>query len=115
MANHFEDFQKVSKDQLELMSATAASVARGFQAIANETTDYSKRSMESTSSFVEKLLGVKSVDTAIQLQSEFAKSQFEGFVAQANKIGEIYKDIAKEAFKPVETAFNKGSAAVQQQ
>jgi phasin family protein len=115
MAYQFEDLQKISKDQMEQLSTTAASVARGFQALATETTDYSKRSLESTSAFFEKFVGVKSMDTAIQLQSEFAKSQFEGFVAQANKVGEIYKDIAKEAFKPVESAFAKGTAAVHQQ
>ena len=115
MANQFEDFQKISKDQMEHLSSTAASIARGFQAIATEATDYSKRSLESTSSFFEKIAGAKSMDTAIQLQSEFAKSQFEGFVAQATKMGDIYKDIAKDAFKPVETAFNKGADAVHQQ
>ena len=114
MANQIEDMQKMSKDQMELIKESAASMARGFQAIAAETTDYSKRSLESTSSFMEKLLGVKSVDTAIQLQSEFAKSQFEGFVAQATKIGDIYKGIAKEAFKPLETAMAKGQDVVQQ-
>ncbi len=114
MANQFEDMQKVSKEQVNQMSATAASVSRGLQAIASETADYTKRSLESTSSFMEKLLGVKSVDTAIQLQSEFAKTQFESFVAQANKVGDIYKDIAKEAFKPVETAMAKGQEAVHQ-
>lgn len=114
MATQFDDVQKYGKDQMEQFSASAAAVARGFQAIASETTDYSKRSMESTSTFMEKLLGVKSVETAIQMQSEFAKSQFEGFIAQANKVGEIYKDIAKEAFRPMETAINKGKDAIQE-
>ena len=115
MANNFNDVQTFGKDQFEQFSASAAAVARGFQAIASETTDYSKRSLESTSSFVEKLFGVKSVSTAVQLQSEFAKSAFEGMVAQANKVGEIYKDIAKEAFRPVEAAMHKGSEVVHQQ
>ena len=114
MANQFEDMQKASKEQINQVSATAASVARGFQAIASETADYSKRSLETTSTFMEKLLGVKSIDTAIQLQSEFAKTQFEGFIAQTNKIGEIYKDIAKEAFKPMENAMAKGQEVVHQ-
>ena len=114
MAKQFDDLQKMSREQMEQMSATAASVARGFQAIATETTDYSKRSMENTSAYFEKIFGVRSLDTAIQLQSEFAKTQFEGFLAQTNKIGEIYKDIAKEAFKPVETAMAKGQDAVHQ-
>ena len=114
MANQFEDIQKMSQSQMEQLSSTAASVARGFQAIATETADYSKRSIESTSSFMEKLFGAKSVDTAIQLQTEFAKSHFEGLLAQTNKITEIYRDIAKEAFKPVETAIAKGQEAVHQ-
>ena len=114
MATQFGDFTKLGQEQVEQLSATAASIARGFQAIATETTDYSKRSLETTSSYVEKLFGVKSFDTAIQLQSEFAKTQFEGFLAQTNKIGEIYKDIAKEAFKPVEAAIAKGQDAVHQ-
>ena len=115
MASQFEDFQKMSQSQIEQMSTTAASMARGFQAIASETTDYSKRSIENTSSFMEKFFGAKSIDTAIQLQTEFAKSQFEGMLAQTNKITEIYRDMAKEAFKPVETAMQQGQHAVHQQ
>ena len=114
MANNFEEIQKVGKDQMEQFSSSAASVARGFQAIATETTDYSKRSLETTSSHMEKLFGVRSLDSAIQLQTEFAKASVESFVAQASKIGEIYRDIAKEAFRPVEAAINKGQQAVHQ-
>ena len=114
MANNFEESQKVGKDQLDQFSTSAASVARGLQAIATETTDFSKRSLESTSSHMEKLFGVRSLDTAIQLQTEFARTSVESFVAQATKIGEIYRDIAKEAFRPVESAMNKGQQAVHQ-
>ncbi len=115
MANQLEDLQKMSQSQIEQMSASAASVARGIQAIAAETTDYSKRSAESTSSFMEKLFGAKSIDSAIQLQTEFAKSQFEGMLAQTNKITELYRDMAKEAFKPIETVMQHGQQAARQQ
>ncbi len=113
MTDRIEDMQNMGKTQIEQMSSTIASMTRGLQAIATETTEYSKRSLESTSAFVEKLAGVKSIDTAIQLQSEFAKAQFEGFMAQANKMGELYKSLTKEAFKPMETAMAQGKAAVQ--
>ena len=58
MAYQFEDLQKISKDQMEQLSTTAASVARGFQAIGTETTDYSKRSSERASAFLAKFAGV---------------------------------------------------------
>jgi hypothetical protein len=63
--------------------------------------------MENNSAFMEKLLGAKSYDTAIQIQSEYWKTSYASFVAQATKMGELYSSLAKEAFKPVETAVAK--------
>ncbi len=101
MTSNFDEIQKFGKEQLEAASSVAASLAKGFQTIAAETTDYSKKSIESNSAYVEKLLGAKSLDNAIQIQSEYAKVAYEGFVAQTTKIGELYASLAKEAFKPV--------------
>jgi phasin family protein len=112
MTNNFEEFQKYGKEQLEAATTVAASLAKGLQTIAAETTDYSKKSLENSSAFVERLLGAKSLDNAIQIQSEYAKTAYEGFVAQATKLGELYTNLAKEAFKPVESAFAKVQATV---
>lgn len=105
-----EDFQKFSKQQLDAVNSATASVAKGLQEIATESSDYSKKAFAASSAVVEKLLGAKSVESAIQIQTEFAKSAYEGFVAQASKINEIYVKLASEAFKPVETAFAKAQA-----
>ena len=91
-------------------SATAASsFLDTVQAIAAEASDYSRRSLENSCSFVAKLLGAKSFDSVIQIHSEYAKRSYEGFVAQANKMGELYSDLAKEFFKPIQT-FNANDA-----
>ena len=74
-------------------------------------TDASKRSLESGSAFVEKLLGVTKFEQAIALQQDFAKSTYEGFVAEVSKLGELYANVAKEAFKPVEGAIAKVKAS----
>jgi hypothetical protein len=108
---NFEVFQKFGKDQLEAASSAATSVARGLQTIAAEATDYSKKSIEANSAYFEKLLGAKSLDNAVEVQSEYAKSAYEGFVAQATKIGDLYTTLAKDAFKPVESAIAKVKAA----
>jgi hypothetical protein len=50
---------------------------------------------------------VKSVDKAIEVQTEYAKTAYEGFVAKASKIGELYADLAKETYKPFETLIAK--------
>jgi hypothetical protein len=40
-----------------------------------------------------------------QIQSEYAKAAYAAFVAHATKMGELYSDLAKAAFKPVELPF----------
>jgi hypothetical protein len=100
---NFEEIQKFGKQQIEAVTAKSASLTKGLQEIASESSEYSKKAFAASSAVVEKLLGAKSVETAIQIQSEFAKSAYEGFVAQATKINALCTKLATEAFKPSET------------
>ena len=50
---------------------------------------------------------MKSLDKAIEVQTEYAKSAYEGFVSKASKIGELYADFAKETYKPFEAMLAK--------
>jgi hypothetical protein len=107
MVNEFDDVQNYGKEQFGAAAAATTCFAKTLHTIATETADYSKKALENNSAFMEKLLGAKSYDTAIQIQSEYWKTSYASFVAQATKIGELYSCLAKEAFKPVETAVTK--------
>jgi hypothetical protein len=91
-----EDIQNYSKVQFE-----------GIQAIATAYGDYGKKSYEDTKSFVEKLSGVKSLDKVIEAQTEYAKSAYESFVAESQKIAGLYTDLVKQSYKPLEGAVAK--------
>src|SRR5271169_6409541 len=67
----FEDFQKFSKDQLEAFTAASTTLSKGLQDIAAESTDYSKKAFAAGTATFEKLLGARSVESAIQIQTEF--------------------------------------------
>jgi hypothetical protein len=111
MFTNFEELQKLSKEQMEAATAATASMTKGLQTIAAETSEYSKRSLENGSAYFEKLLGARKIEDAVQIQSDFAKTSYEGFVAQATRIGELYASLAREAFRPVESAFTKTQSA----
>jgi phasin family protein len=104
-ALNFEDFQNYSKQQMELFTTFATTLSKGAQEIAAETADYSKHSLAAGSEVVEKLLGAKTVESAIQIQTDYAKAAYEGFVAKTTKINEILAKVAGEAFKPAQNAF----------
>jgi hypothetical protein len=102
---NFEEFQKFSKDQLDAFTTASTTWSKGLQELAAESTDYSKRAFAAGTATFEKLLGARSVETAIQIQSEFVKQAYEGFVAQATKVSELYTRVASDALKPVTTAY----------
>ena len=98
-----EDIQQYGKEHFETVVASATTVQNnGLQAIASAYGDYTKKSFEDTKSFVEKLSGVRSLDKALEVQTEFAKSAYENFVAESQKIAGLYSDLAKQTFKPFE-------------
>ena len=107
MVKNFEDLQQVSKDNVEIAMKSMGALSKGAQAIAVEMADYSKKAFEDGTAAMEKLFGVKSFEKAIELQTEYAKTAYEGFVAEATKIGELYADLAKEAYKPFENLMAK--------
>ncbi len=107
MINGFEDFQKLGKDNMDLAMKSFGTVSKSWQAIAVEVADYSKKSFEEGAATFEKLASAKSLDKAMEIQSDFVKSSYEGFVAQATKMGELYVDLAKDAYKPFESAVAK--------
>jgi phasin family protein len=110
MATQFEDFQKLAKDNMDVMTKSLGTTTKGVQAIATEVTEYSKKAFEQSSAVAEKLAGAKTLDKAVEIQTEYAKAAYEGFVAYASKLGEIYTSLAKETVKPYEGLFAKVSS-----
>ncbi len=107
MVKSMDEMQQVGKDNMDAAMKSLGALSKSLQAIAVEMADYSKKSFEQGTAAAEKLMGAKSFDKAIEVQSEFVKSAYEGFVSEATKIGELYADLAKESYKPFESQMGK--------
>jgi hypothetical protein len=97
-SNQNSAHQQNGKEQTD--TAPTSTFPGGFQAIAVAYGDYTKKSFEDTRSFVEKLSSVKSFEKAVEIQTEFAKTAYETFVSESQKIGALYGDLAKQSYKP---------------
>src|SRR6478736_1548371 len=104
MLKNIDDFQKFGQYNVDATMKVFGEWSKGWQAIAAEMTDYTKRSFEESTATFEKLLSAKSVEQAIEIQSGFAKRAYDGYMHQMSKIGGMYAELAKEAYKPVEKA-----------
>ena len=107
MVKNIDELQQFGKDNMDATMKSFGSLSKSWQAISVELADYSKRVFEQSTAATEKLLGAKSIEKAVEVQSDYAKSAYEGFVAEATKLGELYSDLAREAYKPFESHFGK--------
>ncbi len=107
----FEDMQKFGKVNAEATMKTLGAVSKSVQTIAVEMADYSKKAFEDGAAATEKLMGAKSIEKAVELQSDYFKTAYEGFVSQTTKLGELYAGLAQEACKPFESYVSKATAA----
>jgi hypothetical protein len=107
MSKGVEEFQKVGKDGFDAAVRSFGEVNKGFQAIAAEVTDYSKKAFEDGTRAFEQLIGAKSVEQAVEIHSQFAKKAYDTYIAEVSKLGEMYVGLARDAYKPVEQAFAK--------
>jgi hypothetical protein len=112
MLKNFDELHKISKDNMDATMKAFGATSKGVQAIATEWADYSKKSFEDASAAAEKLFGAKSLEKAIEIQSDYAKTAYEGFVAGATRMGELYADLTKESYKPFEGYLGKVNGAV---
>lgn len=107
MATGMEEIQKLGKSNVDVALKSAGVVSRALQQIAAESADYTKKSFDAGTQAFEKMLAARSLDKAVEVQSDFMRATYEGYVGQVTRMGEIFADMAKDAYKPYEGLFGK--------
>lgn len=97
-----DESQRTSKETLDASLRAFAELNKGFQAITAEVTNYSKKVFEDGTRAFEQLIGAKSVEQAVEVQSQYAKKAFDSWTAQVAKLQEMYVALAQDAYRPVE-------------
>jgi phasin family protein len=88
----------------EAASRSFTEANKGFQALAAEMMEYSKSTFDDAIRTWEQLIGVRSLEQAMQIQSDYAKRVYENHMAELKKLGEMTVGIMREASKPAEDA-----------
>jgi len=74
-----------------------------YQAITNAYGDFTRKSIEQTSSFFEQLAGARSFNRAFQLQTEYAQKAYETFVRESEKIRELHCELNRQRLQRFES------------
>src|SRR5262245_33522193 len=88
-AKGYDQFMNFSKDSAEAMIKSANAAGKGIETINGEMFAYARKSLEDSISATKAIMACKSVDQAVQLQSEFGKALFETYVDELAKFGDL--------------------------
>ena len=103
-----DEMNKLGKDSMEMAMNSFGAWSKSGQAIVAEIVDYSKKSVEGSAAALGKALGHEKPGKGHGSAERIPEVVLRGFVAEATKLGELYVDFAKEAYKPFESAYAKG-------
>ena len=101
-AKNYDQFMNFSKDTAEAMIKSANAAGKGIETINSEMFAYARKSLEESITATKAIMGSKSVDEAVQLQSDFSKSVFETYVDELAKFGDLTLATAKDAAMPLQ-------------
>ncbi|MBA3810438.1 MAG: TIGR01841 family phasin [Caulobacteraceae bacterium] len=90
-----------SKKNLEAMVASVTAATKGAETLGARAIAYSKKSVEDHVAAAKTLAGAKSVQEVVELQTAFAKSAFETYVAEMNRMTETVAASVKESMSPI--------------
>ncbi|MEX6507641.1 phasin family protein [Jiella sp. M17.18] len=107
--NIYEDANKLSQEAMDNALKSLSAMSRGFQQITTETSDFTKQSYERHTAMIEKLMQAKTPDKVIEVQNEYARGTYEGWMSQMTRLRDLYAQIAKETYRPFEQATTRAS------
>src|SRR5262245_19303584 len=105
-----EGFQTLGSDGFDAAVRSYGEVNRGLQALTARITDNAKKAFEDATRTFEQLVGAKSLEQVVDIQTQYVKRAYDTFVAEAPKVGELYWTVLQDACAPFERAFAKRAA-----
>jgi hypothetical protein len=102
-----DNLQKMGKGNYDAIVRSYDEMNKGLQTIGARMTEYSKLAFDDATRTFENLISVKSLEQAIEIQSQYAKRTYDNWFAEASKLSEIYANMARDASRPIEQAAAK--------
>lgn len=100
-----EEMNAFARGNVEAMVEAGRVAAKGFESVAQQVVEMTKKNAEATTTAVRTFASAKNANELFQLQSDFARSQFDKMVADGSKLTEMFVKFAGEAFEPISNRF----------
>lgn len=100
-AKGYDKFVAFGQENFEAMLAAGNAAAKGVEEINAEVVAYGKVALEDNMAAAKALLTAKTLQDAVDMQTEWFKTSLDAYVSQATRLGEMTVKAAQDAFQPV--------------
>ncbi len=107
MTQTFESAGRVGQELLDTTLDSLSAASTDVRAIGLEASHYAKKVFEASGMTLGKLMSATSLEMAAEIQLDYFKQTYAGFVAETTKLGGLYADMAKDAYRPFEAIIVK--------
>jgi phasin family protein len=90
-----------SKKNLEAVVASVTAATKGAEALGAQAMAFSKTGFESQVAAAKSLASAKSVQEVVELQTAYAKTALETYMAEMGKMSEVVSASVKDSMKPL--------------
>jgi len=105
----YAKFKTMAEEATDMMEDSFETTRRGVLDFNHKAVDNAKSNTDATFRFVKDLFEVKTVAEMIELQTSFARSQFETLTAQAKDMQDLSTKLGSEMTETVKDAVEKAS------
>jgi phasin family protein len=102
----FTEMNAQAKHNVEAMVASATATAKGAEALGSQAMEYGKAAVEKHVEAAKALSSARSMQEMLELQTAYAKSSMEAYMAHMNRASETFSATLKEAFRPLNQRTN---------
>jgi phasin family protein len=100
------DLTAFSKENADAFATASAMYAKGFENVGKAWYALTQETVEASAAVAKALLGAKTLKEAVDLQTDFAKTTFDKYVAESTKLSEMSIKVANEAIQPINARVN---------
>ena len=97
----FEEVTDFARGNVEALVEAGKAAAKGFETIAQGAVDFSRKSLEESTAAVRTLTAAKTPNEFFAASNEYAKSYFDGLVAEMSRVTETSLKVMGEVFEPL--------------
>lgn len=109
MADKFNEFAAFNKETIDAMFSAGAIANKGMETLMDEVAAFNTETVKESVDNAKALMGVKTYQEIVDLQTKMARGAFDRAVAGSTKFSEMFVKLANEVSDPLQTRVKKAT------